>query len=378
MQPRTPRTIQQALVTRETSGLLRELCDIENTIDLCSNDYLGLSRRLVRDPIPEVERIGATGSRLVSGNSRAHEEFERYLAEVHQCEAALVFGSGYEANLGLLSCIADRGDTIIFDDLCHASMRDGIRLSFARSFSFRHSDLDDLRKKIQSARGECFIAVESVYSMDGDIAPIVDLCKVAEEYGAHLIVDEAHATGIFGAQGEGLTQSLGLSARVFARVHTFGKALGYKGACVVGSGALRSYLINFARPFIYSTAPDSLSLVLMRRAYDYTREATMERQHVWSLIDQFRGLRSEFPVLEFLDAQSPIQGVVVPGNRAVVEVEHALLGSGYAVRAIRSPTVPAGRERIRICLHAFNSIAEIQASLAIVTECITQRGAHAV
>jgi 8-amino-7-oxononanoate synthase len=354
-----------ALSERESAGALRKLFDVEGRIDLCSNDYLGVSRKLMQESIPLVDRIGATGSRLVSGDSPAHEELEAFLAQFHLTEAALVFGSGYEANLGLLSCLAGRGDTILFDDLCHASMRDGIRLSFARSYSFRHNDLDDLRLKLKSARGECFIAVESVYSMDGDRAPLRELCQIAEECGAYLIVDEAHATGIFGVCGEGLVQREGLSERVFARVHTFGKALGYRGACVVGSKDLRDYLINFARPFIYSTAPDALSLVVMRRAYEYAREAMSERKDLWELVAQFRNLRSEFPALEFLDAESPIQGIVIPGNRAVLGAERALLADGYAVRAIRSPTVPAGRERLRICLHSYNSIEEIRDVLTI-------------
>jgi 8-amino-7-oxononanoate synthase len=215
----------------------------------------------------------------------------------------------------------------------------------------------------------CCIAVESVYSMDGDIAPLSELCTIAEEFGAYLIVDEAHATGVFGARGEGVVQSLGLANRVFARVHTFGKALGYRGACVVGPAALRCYLINFARPFIYSTAPDKLSVELMRGAYELARGAHQERGALWALVDEFRALRGEFPLLEFLDARSPIQGVVIPGNAAVVAAERALTAAGYAARAIRSPTVPMGRERIRLCLHAYNSITELRQALAVISDC---------
>jgi 8-amino-7-oxononanoate synthase len=364
MKPRIPNATQEALSEREKSGMLRELRAIDGGVDLCSNDYLGLGRSLGRDLSLSLEvAIGATGSRLVSGNTAAHEEFEGFVADVHDSEAALTFGSGYEANLALLSSIATRHDTILFDELCHASMRDGIRLSFARSYSFRHNDLNDVREKIRAARGECYIAVESVYSMDGDTAPLVDLCSLAEEFGAYLIVDEAHGTGVFGSQGEGLVQSLGLASRVFARVHTFGKALGYRGACIVGPSELRRYLVNFARPFIYSTAPDRLSIQLMRRAYNCVRAAHAERAALWALVGQFREIRSEFPDLEFLDAMSPIQGVVIPGNAEVLAAEHALKRAGFAARAIRSPTVPEGRERIRLCLHSYNTGTEIRSAL---------------
>ncbi len=376
MKPRIPIGMQHALSERESSGMLRELRAIEGGVDLCSNDYLGLSRVLSRESSPVVGgSLGATGSRLVSGNTDAHEDFERFVAEVHDTEAALVFGSGYEANLGLLSAVASRHDTILFDELSHASMRDGIRLSHARSFSFRHNDLDDLREKIRNARGECFIAVESVYSMDGDTAPLAALCSLAEEFGAHIIVDEAHATGVFGPRGEGLVQSLGLSSRVFARIHTFGKALGYRGACVVGPGELRRFMINFARPFIYSTAPDHLSIHLMRRSYELALKADTERRALWDLVDEFRKVIAEFPGLRFLEARSPIQGVVIPGNVEVVAAERVLNDAGFAARAIRSPTVPAGRERIRLCLHSFNTSDEVRSALGVLARFTNSRGA---
>ena len=308
--------------------------------------------------------MGATGSRLVSGTTRAHEDLESFLAEFHGAPSALLFGSGYEANVGLLSGLGARHDTIIYDELVHASMRDGIRLSAARSYSFRHNDLDDLRSKIAQARGDVFVAVESLYSMDGDTAPLGDLCSLCEEVGAFLIVDEAHSTGVYGKRGEGLVQSQGLHTRVYARVHTFGKAVGYRGAIVVGGETLREYLINFARPFIYSTAPDLLTMRYIDRAYRLMADAHEERARLRELIAGFRLLPSEFPSLTFLASDSPIQGVVLPSNERVLAAEGALQGSGFFAKAIRSPTVPPGSERIRLCLHSFNTLEEVRDCLS--------------
>lgn len=366
---RVPNSLQTALDHRRQNGMFRSLRPLTGFIDLCSNDYLGATR-LIKLAASEADGspLGASGSRLVSGTHEGHIEFERFLAEFHRCESALLFGSGYEANLGLLSATGSRHDTIIYDDKIHASMRDGIRLSMARSFSFHHNDLNDLRSKIPLVRGECFIAVESLYSMDGDQAPLAALCELAEETGAYLLVDEAHATGVYGARGEGLVQHLGLHDRVFARIHTFGKALGFKGACVVGPEILRDTLINFSRPFIYSTAPDLVSVAHMREAYEVTQTLQGERLKLFALVEEFQKLRRDFPSLRFLESDSPIQGIVIPGNDEVLAVESALHDAGFAARAIRSPTVPQGEERIRICLHSHNTIEELRSALAVATE----------
>ena len=368
MNHRDPKSIQKALDDRRESRALRQLVPVTGGIDLCSNDYLGISRKLASVQLThscEYGVIGATGSRLVSGTTRAHEDLESFLAEFHGAPSALLFGSGYEANVGLLSSIGTRHDTIIYDELVHASMRDGIRLSAARSYSFRHNDLDDLRRKISQARGDLFVAVESLYSMDGDTAPLRELCELCEELGAYVIVDEAHATGVYGKRGEGLVQREGLEPRVYARIHTFGKGVGYRGAIVVGSETLREYLVNFARPFIYSTAPDLLTLRYIDNAYRLMAEAHEERAHLRALIDGFRVLRAEFPGLSFLESDSPIQGVVLPSNERVLAAEEVLQGAGFFAKAIRSPTVPPGSERIRLCLHAYNTLDEVR-------ECITR------
>jgi 8-amino-7-oxononanoate synthase len=319
---------------------------------------------------------------LVRGSCVEHAELEAFLAHEHGTPAALLFGSGFEANLGLVGSLGGRHDTILYDELVHASMRDGVRHSVARSFSFRHNDLNHLRERLKrrSGSGSCYVLVESVYSMDGDMAPLEDLTAVCEEFSAYLIVDEAHSTGVYGAHGGGLVQALGLADRVFARVHTFGKALGYRGACVVGSTLLREYLVNFARSFVYSTAPDLLSVRIIRRAYERMRAANQARAALTELIQLWGSLVADatderahpMPLSEsalpqprsagvrFLRTSSPIQGVIVPGNEAVLAVEQAVRSAGFDVRALRAPTVAAGSERIRISLHATNTPAELE------------------
>jgi 8-amino-7-oxononanoate synthase len=363
MKAPVPNGIISALNERRRSGALRTLIPHSSGVDLCSNDYLGLARILQTGA---TGTGGATGSRLVSGNSNMHEELEHFLAAFHGAEGALLFGSGYEANLGLLGSLGKRTDTIIYDELIHASMRDGARLSPARSFSFRHNDPLDLRTKIANARGEVYVTVESLYSMDGDRAPLSEILSVCEEKGAFLLVDEAHATGVYGAHGEGIVQEQGLEDRVFARVHTFGKALGYRGAVVVGSEPLRSYLINFARSFIYSTAPDTATLETIRRAYELQASMTEERTQLKERITFFRDCAKSYPHLRFLESDSPIQGIILPGNDTVLRTEEKLASCGFFARAIRSPTVPIGQERLRLCLHAFNTHREIADALEIV------------
>ena len=380
MSARIPKTVREALAERRATDALRALVPVEG-VDLCSNDYLGISRELAKlVPCLAAVRVegvlGATGSRLVSGTTARHEEIESLLAKFHQSEAALLLGSGYEANLGLLGSLGSRHCTILYDELVHASMRDGIRLSSARSYSFRHNDLDDLSKKMAQARGDCFIAVESVYSMDGDCAPLVELCELCERHGAHLVVDEAHGTGVFGAKGEGLVQSLGLQARVFARVHTFGKAVGYRGAVIVGTHQLREYLVNFARPFIYSTAFDLVSLWYVETAYTLMINAVTQRAALAELIAAYHSLAGEFSSLETLQTSSPIQAVIVPTNRAVVGVERALAQEGIFAKAIRSPTVPAGRERIRLCLHSFNTQDDLRRVFDVLSRAVRSEVAH--
>jgi 8-amino-7-oxononanoate synthase len=351
---------------RQQQNAFRRLLLPDGKTDFCSNDYLGIVRnQLIEKALgeqgPVLYKHGSTGSRLLAGNYALVEETEKMLAAFHEAEAGLIFNSGYDANLGLLSCVPQRGDTIIYDFLSHASLRDGIRLSFAQSFAFRHNDLADLEKRLQAATGTIFVVTESVFSMDGDMAPLTAISDLCERYGAHLIVDEAHATGVVGEKGEGLVQHLHLQTKCFARIHTFGKAVGCHGAIVLGSGRLRNYLVNFCRSFIYSTSLPEVSVAAIRCAYGLFPGMHAERAHLQQLINTFQqvlvAIGSNW---EKLVSDTPIQIVIIPGNDRVKEVAGALQAAGLDVRAILYPTVPAGKERLRIVLHAFNSMPELR------------------
>lgn len=353
------------LEERKSNQLLRTLRITEHLVDFASNDYLGFARsEALRTMISEKTKIygeqliGATGSRLISGNSAFLEELEYLIARYHRAEAGLIFNSGYDANLGFFSCIAQKGDTLITDESIHASIIDGTRLSYAQRFRFKHNDLDSLEKKLKQATGHVFVAVESVYSMDGDIAPLVEICDLTEQYHAHLIVDEAHATGIFGDGGRGLVCDHRLEDKVFARIHTFGKALGVHGAIILGSSQLRDYLINFARSFIYTTALPFHALLAIESAYHLLPYSKEQRLRLQQHIAFFREQSQHLP-FEKLNSQSPIQGIVITGNEAAKTIAQKLESKGYYAKAILSPTVPAGKERLRICLHVFNTQEEI-------------------
>jgi 8-amino-7-oxononanoate synthase len=342
---------------RREQGALRRLGLPEGKIDFCSNDYLGI----VTNGLIGANTLahGSKGSRLLAGNYPLVEETERELAEFHQAEAGLLFNSGYDANLGVLSCVPQRGDTILYDQLSHASIRDGIRLSFAQSFSFNHNDAVDLERRMKTVCGgaaRVFVVTESVFSMDGDLAPLEAITRLCNAYGAHCIVDEAHGTGVIGAAGEGLAQSLGLRGELLARIHTFGKAVGCHGAIVLGSDRLRRFLINFCRPLIYTTALPPASVRAIADAYRLFPAMQAEREQLKRLIDRFRQAAISYPRLE---SHTPIQVVIVPGNAAVRKVAEQLQQAGLDIRPILYPTVPRGSERLRIVIHSFNTIAEI-------------------
>lgn len=360
------------LAMRRASGLLRQLRPAGSLTDFCSNDYLGFARSPeLRVAIQRADdqlmdaRTGATGSRLLAGHTELADAVEQGLAAFYQAEAALLFNSGYDANLGLLACLPQAGDTLLTDELIHASMIDGARLSYATRRRFRHNDLTDLEHQLRSAAdsplpGQVFVAVESVYSMDGDVAPLRELADLCDHYGAALIVDEAHATGIYGPNGEGQVVARDLQDRVLARIHTFGKALGVHGAAVVGPVVLRDYLINFARPFIYSTAGPPHSLLAIRCAHEHGQTHPDARQQLHSRLAYFRQRLSDvLPGSSWTDSPSPIQCLIVPGNDNARRVAAMAQQAGFDVRAILSPTVPAGQERLRICLHAYNTETDI-------------------
>lgn len=353
--------MEHTLEKRRSAGLYRRFVAINGATDFCSNDYLGFARLQLQPTQFYNVPAGSTGSRLLSGNSLLAEETEHLIAFYHQADAALIFNSGYNANLGLFSSIAARGDTIITDELIHASIIDGARLSHASRFKFRHNDLSDLEKKMQNSTGQIFVAVESIYSMDGDEAPLVEVAGLCKKYHALLIVDEAHATGIFGGKGEGLVCKYGLQDDVFACIYTFGKALGLHGAAVTGSNSLRNYLVNFARSFIYTTALPPQTYFQLQETYRLLPSA--DRTSLFHLITYFRAKVAGISQLAFINSHSPIQGILIKDNWKSKDVETKLFEKGFFTKAIVSPTVKVGEERLRICLHSFNTTTEIDGLL---------------
>jgi len=360
--------MRRALEKRRQAGLLRALPEpIDGKLDFCSNDYLGLARSV---PDYSEQSPGATGSRLISGNSSLAEEAEQLIAAFHKAEAALLFPSGYSANIGLLPAVVSRQDTIVYDKLLHASLRDGIKLTQARAFGFAHNDINDLAKKLAIAEGEKWVIVESVYSMDGDQAPLVDMASLCKEFGANLIVDEAHGTGVIGDRGEGLVCALGLEDLVWARIHTFGKAVGGHGAAVLGSQLLKDYLVNFARSFIYTTAIPPVSLVHISLAYGRMAETDIVKV-LHERVQYFLKQCPDSVRKQLIPSTTPIQAVLCPGNTEVQALAHYLQDAGMAVLPIRYPTVPRGQERLRICLHTFNTNEEIDQILLALSDFFT-------
>ena len=358
---------QRALDDKRNTNSLRSLQVESDKVDFCSNDYLGLSRSLalanrIAEIIDEYSFLprGSTGSRLISGNNSLFERVEQSVAAFHGAKSALFCNSGYVANLCVFSTLAGRGDTILYDELIHASVRDGIRLSYAKGHSFRHNDLSDLETKCINARGNVFVAVEAVYSMDGDCAPLVELVSICERYNASLIVDEAHSTGVYGRSGKGLCEELGVLDHVFARVVTFGKAVGSHGAVILGDQRIREYLINFARPFFYTTATTKSTLAEVLAAYEYLESVPIELAKLKQNIEFFRSKAFELEIPHLLESNSAVQCILIPGCAQAREVAFHLQELGFDVRAILSPTVTEGKERIRICLHAFNTSLEIE------------------
>lgn len=355
-----PSSLSEKLAARERDGALRTLRLSALSIDFCSNDYLGIARERLLSHDPNLSG-GSTGSRLLAGNYPLLGIVEDELASFHNAEAALLYNSGYDANIGLLSCVPQKGDVVLYDALAHASIRDGIRLSFARAFSFRHNDVEDLERRLLAAKaedgGNIYVVTETVFSMDGDICPLKAMVDCCKRYGAWLIVDEAHATGVIGDRGEGLVQREGAESDCFARVHTFGKAVGAHGAVVLGSAGLKQYLVNFSRSLIYTTALPPVSAGMIRSAYGAFPGMDGQRKHLTGLIGLFQAADIPF---EKIKGSTPIQIVLVPGNDRVREVAAVLQTAGLDVRPILYPTVPRGTERLRVVLHAFNTADEVQ------------------
>lgn len=352
--------LKSKLLKRKSENSLRVLRpNNEELIDFSSNDYLGLARsEKLKDFILENYQKGSfpngsTGSRLITGNNPLTEEVESYLANIFRSEACLIFNSGYMANMALFSSIPQRGDTIIYDELSHACIKDGCRLSMARRLPFHHNNIKDLERKISTAEGQVYVACESVYSMDGDMTPLREIAQICEEHKARLIVDEAHSTGIWGENGAGLLNDLGLTNKVFAIVYTFGKGMGIHGAAIASSSIVKNFLINFSRPFIYTTAPSAFEIISIQSAFDFLGNRPSLQLNILSKIELFNRECHDFA------SPSAIKSVLIGGNSATKKTSELLYSKGFDVRPILSPTVKEGTERLRICLHSFNTEEEI-------------------
>ncbi|HUR11320.1 MAG TPA: 8-amino-7-oxononanoate synthase [Flavitalea sp.] len=360
-----PNFLIEKIDERRDQHLFRTLKTISGAVDFSSNDYLGIATNKL---ICQASALGhgSTGSRLLTGNSMETESTESLIAAFHEAEAGLIFNSGYDANVGVLSCIGGRGDTILYDSLSHASIRDGIRLSFSTSHSFIHNDVADLKEKLQSATGNIFIVTESVFSMDGDSAPLQEIAAMCENFNAYLIVDEAHATGVIGKKGEGLVQFLRIQRNCLARIHTFGKAAGCHGAIVLGSHALRDFLINFSRPFIYTTALPAVTIAAIKETYLLFPGMQSERERLNELILFWKTLQLPFTRSQ---NETPIQYIMIPGNEQAIQLAQYLREQSIDIRPIRYPSVPRGSERLRVVLHSYNTVGELQKLEHLLHQC---------
>lgn len=303
--------------------------------------------------------LGAAGSRLLSGNKSIHDEVEAFLQNHYSSESALLFSSGYSANLSIMTTLGENESVEFFSDsLNHASLIDGMRLTKSKKTIFRHNDLEDLRAKLNLSQTENKVIVtEAVFSMDGDLAPLRDLLILARENGAWLVVDEAHSTGVFGPAGLGLASDFRYEKLVC--IHTCGKALGSQGAFVLSSQVFREAVINFARPFIFTTALSPLLTYQIRAAIEISARLKRERDHLHSISDLLRQeLKGQFDLGK---SQSQIIPVILGSNERVLAMAQRLQSEGFDVRAIRSPTVPEKTERLRISLNATRSKDEVMA-----------------
>lgn len=377
--------LSDKIAQRIQENALRKLGSQNLFVDFASNDYLGFSKsetifNKTHDYLigHHIVQNGSTGSRLLSGNHPLYHLAESVLCEYHNSEAALIFNSGYDANIGFFSCVPQHHDIILYDEYCHASIRDGITMSHARAYKFTHNDLSDLNETLKryseavlDSSITIYVVTESVFSMDGDSPDLETLVQLCLNYHAHLVIDEAHAIGVFGEQGKGLVQQFGLERQVFARIVTFGKALGCHGAVVLGREDLKQYLVNFARSFIYTTALPPHSLATLDAAYqELSQTNAIEKLH-----KNITFFKSEVTRLKlesiFIYSNSAIHCCIIPSNHHVKSLAENLQNHSFDVKPILSPTVPKGQERLRFSLHSYNSSKEISEVLQLLATFVT-------
>ena len=380
IQAMTSVNIQDELKEIRNAGLYRRLRRVENgqgptllldgreVINFSSNNYLGIANHsaLASAAKEAIDRYGcgSGASRLISGNMTLHEELENQLAEFKDTEAALVFNSGFQANTGILSTLAGEGDAILSDELNHASIIDGCRLSRAKTIVYVHCDLGQLEEALKQA-GSCrrkLIVTETIFSMDGDEAPLTGIVELAEKYDAAVMVDEAHATGIFGPGGAGVVSKLGLVDRVLVQMGTLGKALGGFGAYVAGSQALRDLLINRCRSFIFTTSLPPAIMAMAMAAIDLVEGEPERREALWN---NCRLLSDGLKKMGFSlgEIQSPILPLIIGDADKCMQFSEQLLERGVFAQGIRPPTVPPGTSRLRITLMATHTREHIQIAL---------------
>ncbi|EXJ79211.1 hypothetical protein A1O3_08712 [Capronia epimyces CBS 606.96] len=391
----SPSPLEDRLATllekRRAQSRLRSLkSSPAGSVDFSSNDFLSLStnRDFQHEYLASLNQshtpLGSTGSRLLDGNSQYAESLEREIAAFHGAPAGLLTNSGYDANVSLFTFLPQKGDVVVYDELIHASVHDGMKQCRAKDqIPFRHNDVTDLKRVLArlaspaSAHRTVFVAVETVYSMDGDLAPLTEIVELLEAmfpaHNAHLVVDEAHATGIYGPNGSGRVCELGLEKRVSIRLHTFGKALASNGAIILCSPVIRLYLINYARPLIYTTFMSYPNLVAIKTAYTWLQmgKVNMLAANLFRLINHFytrlltlTTLASEatdesgvpLVVLPTACPESPIFALMSGHPRSLASHCQA---AGFIVRPVVAPTVPQGTERVRVCLHSGNTIEQI-------------------
>ncbi|KWU43880.1 PLP-dependent transferase [Rhodotorula sp. JG-1b] len=416
MAPAYEQRLEVALASRLERGMLRSLDprpkQKANLVDFSSNDYIsfGRSRRLRQKLVSSLEEpesvpvYGPPSSRLLDGNSPLHAGLELGLAAFFRAPSALLFNSGFDANVGLWTCLADQHDWIVYDRLVHASMHDGMRSSrvpASQRRAFAHNSvrnltelLDEIASRdeaVRDGRRSVWIGVESLYSMDGDLAPLEEIVQAVEAAlprgNGHIIVDEAHSTGLYGPNGRGLVCALGLAHRVLVRVHTFGKAMACSGAAVLASPLIRNYLINYARPLIYSTAMTHLSVLAVQKSLEMLEEGEADPASLSPVHMLAKRLVTRLAASLPPTPPCPTRNVLLPPHLVAIATVPAttspiiplLTGSprplsaflqarGYLVRPITYPTVPRGEERVRVCLHAANTIDEVDGLADAVSE----------
>jgi glycine C-acetyltransferase len=378
-------SITSELLRIQEAGLYRKLRLVESdqgptlrldgreVINFSSNNYLGLANHpsLCKAAKEAIDRYGcgSGASRLISGNMTLHEELENKIAELKGTEAALVFNSGFQANTGIIPVLVGEEDVILSDALNHASIIDGCRLAHAKIFVYGHCDLDELERGLKNAPSNSrkLIVTESLFSMDGDEAPLSDIVDLAEKHDAMLMVDEAHATGVYEPNGAGLVAKLGLGSRVLIQMGTLGKALGGFGAYVAGSKVLRELLINRCRSFIFTTSLPPAVMAMGIAAIDLVMREPERRQALWNNCQRLgRGLKELGYSLG--NSQSQILPLIIGEATKCMQLSQDLLDRGVFAQGIRPPTVPPGTSRLRITLMAAHTPEHIDQALNVFKE----------